>query len=74
MNLLWYYGIVSKSNPIHVDIFRVFFLMINRGIYSINTLAMMGNSHEILNSSQLFLKLNRFDFYNLQASSPHFLV
>ena len=39
---------VSKSNQLQV------------GVYSINSSKMMGNSPEVLNLNELFLKLNQF--------------
>ena len=49
---------VSKSNQLHVDIFRFFFYLSQ--VYSIDSSRMMGNFPEVLNFNRLFLKLNRF--------------
>ena len=49
---------VSKSNQLHVDIFRFFFYLSQ--VYSIDSSRMMGNFPEVLNFNQLFLKLNQF--------------
>ena len=43
---------VSKSNRLHVVIFRFFFIKFE--VYSINSSKMMGNSPEALNYTQLF--------------------
>ena len=49
---------VSKSNHLHVDIFR-FFLYLSQ-VYSIDSSRMMGNFPDVFNFNRLFLKLNRF--------------
>ena len=49
---------VSKSNRLHVDIFRFFF--INLRYILINSSKMIGKFPEVLNFNRLFLKLNRF--------------
>ena len=45
----------SKSNRLHVDIFRCCFHSV--GAYSIDSFKMLSNSHEVSNFNQLFLKL-----------------
>jgi hypothetical protein len=56
---------VCKSNRLHVDILR--FIYINIEVCSINSSKVIGNSPEVLNFNQLFLKLNRF-IYNCRFS------
>ena len=48
----------SKSNRLHVDIFRFCFHSI--GIYSADSSRMLGNSLEVSNFNWFFFKLNRF--------------
>ena len=48
----------SKSNRLHVDIFRFCFHSFE--VYSIDSSKMIGNSPEVSNFNRLFLKLNRF--------------
>ena len=49
---------VSKSNQVHVDIYRFFFNYFE--ICSLNSSKMMGTFPEVLNFNHLFLKLARF--------------
>jgi hypothetical protein len=51
----------SKSNRLHVDIFR--FCFDSFEVHSIDSSKMIGNSPEVSNFNRLFLKLNRF-IYN----------
>ena len=48
----------SKSNRLHVDIFRFCFHSFE--VYSIDSSKMIGNSPEVSNFNRLNLKLNRF--------------
>ena len=59
-----FFGIVgedpsdSKSNPLHVDIFRFCFHSFE--VLSMDSSKLFGNSPEVSNFNRLFLKLNRF--------------
>ena len=48
----------SKSNWLHVDIFRFYFHSFE--IYSVDSSKLMGKFPEVLNLNRLFLELNQF--------------